>query len=351
LGERELTPEDFLALSERLAAYRFDLAVDLRKHVATREILRLSGARYLAGFDHHGQFPFLDIAVEWGGDKGLQLKRNHVTDDLTALVDALASACAERHMVQPLLAPGSLLESLPEEARALFAKPVVVIHPGAGNTMKQWPAEHFSALVDLLTESGDANVLLVGGPDEQELADTLLDTVHHRNAVTSVAGRTSLDELVSLLRASVLYVGNDSGPKHIAAALGIPTIGIHSGVVDATEWGPVGPRALALRRVMSCGPCYIASADRCPRKMACLQFLEPSFVYEAARMLLARPIADDAKTATGCALALNPEPRIVARVEAGSANPDHHAQPMAARARSAKRQAKSGQGTNGVVTA
>jgi hypothetical protein len=78
------------------------------------------------------------------------------------------------------------------------------------------------------------------------------------------------------------------GPKHIAAAVGIPTVGIHSGVVDPVEWGPIGPNAVALRRNMTCSPCYLAKAEDCPRALACLQFFEPNLVYETADMLLKR---------------------------------------------------------------
>ena len=101
-----------------------------------------------------------------------------------------------------------------------------------------------------------------------------------------MAGKTSLADLPGLLKRCALYIGNDSGPKHIAAAVGIPTIGIHSGVVDPVEWGPVGPNAVALRRNMTCSPCYLAKAEDCPRSLACLQFLEPNLVYETADLLL-----------------------------------------------------------------
>ncbi len=91
-----------------------------------------------------------------------------------------------------------------------------------------------------------------------------------------MAGKTSLAELPSLLLNCVLYIGNDSGPKHIAAAVGIPTIGIHSGVVDPVEWGPIGPSAVALRRNMTCSPCYLANAEDCPRALACLSTWTPN---------------------------------------------------------------------------
>ena len=306
LGERELTVADFEGLRHRLLPYRFDLAVDLRKHLSTREVLRYTGARYCAGFDYMGQFPFLDIALEWDGDKALQRKRGHIVDDLLALVGAIGDACtAETQLISPT-PPMPSRDDLPHEVRPLFDRPVVVVHPGAGNTTKQWPLEHFSSLIDLLMERDGVNVILIGGTDEVELVDRLLATVLHRDGIASVAGQTTLSGLATLLRACALYVGNDSGPKHIAAALGVPTVGIHSGVVDATEWAPMGRRATALRRNMSCAPCYLQHVEDCPRNLACLRFLEPSLVHQTAQMLLARPVPRDMPVRVRCVV--EPEP-------------------------------------------
>ncbi len=290
LGEKELSKEDFLELGARLAPYRFDLAVDLRKHLSTRDVLQYSGARFLAGYDYMGQFPFLDIALEWEGDKTLQRKRSHIVDDLLALVEAIATACGTDRSLLPAPLEPLDPDTLPEGVRALFDKPVVAMHIGAGNITKTWPAEYFSALIDLLTECNAVNVMLIGGSDERESSDAVLATLLRPEAAGSVAGQTSLNDLSGLLSACCLYIGNDSGPKHIAAAIGIPTIGIHSGVVDAKEWGPVGRRAVALRRNMTCSPCYLAKAEDCPRQLACLRHLEPSVVHHTASMLLARPV-------------------------------------------------------------
>ena len=90
-----------------------------------------------------------------------------------------------------------------------------------------------------------------------------------------------------LLATAAVFVGNNSGPQHLAAGLGVPTIGIHSGVVDAREWGPLGPRAVALRRDMSCSPCYIEHAKDCPRQLACLEQLPVAAVYSQCRQMLA----------------------------------------------------------------
>jgi hypothetical protein len=72
--------------------------------------------------------------------------------------------------------------------------------------------------------------------------------------------------------------------------LGVPTVGIYSGVVDAAEWGPTGPRAIALQRNMVCGPCYLVKPEDCVRDMACLKRLEPAVVHQYCEMMLARAV-------------------------------------------------------------
>ncbi len=291
LGEKELTEAELAALTARLAPYRFDIAVDLRKHLSTRHLLLCSGARLLAGYDSLEAFPWLDVALEWDGDKALQRKRSHIVDDLVNLVRAIDAACEpDRRLFEP--APMRMpVDELPEHVRHLFVRRVVAIHPGSGNVMRQWPAKHIPPLIDLLTERDDVSVLLVGGRDDEEKAASIMGQVAHADRIASVAGQVPLRDLPRLLAACALFIGGNSGPKHIAAAAGVPTIGIHSGVVDPGEWGPMGERAVALYRDMSCAPCFLAKPEHCPRGLACVEMLDPPLVHRMARMFLARPEA------------------------------------------------------------
>lgn len=289
LGERSLAPEDFQALARQLKPQRFDLAVDLRKHPSTRDVLTYTGARFLAGFDYLGQFPNLDIALDWDGDRTLQRKRSHIVVDLMGLVNAIGNAVEPDRVLMKAPPAPMPTSDMPPTVAALFSRRVVAVHTGAGNITKQWPETHFAALIDLLIERNDVNVLLIGGPDEVDIANRVQASVLHGDRVGNMVGGTSLAALPALLRTCALYIGNDSGPKHIAAAVGIPTIGIHSGVVDPVEWGPIGPAAVALRRNMTCSPCYLANAEDCPRALACLRFLEPNVVHETADLLLSQP--------------------------------------------------------------
>jgi ADP-heptose:LPS heptosyltransferase/GT2 family glycosyltransferase len=289
LGERELTRDELDELTARLAAYRFDIAVDLRKHLSTRHLLLCAGARVLAGYDSLDNFPWLDVVLEWDGDKALQRKRSHIVDDLVNLVAAIDEACEpDRRLFEPR--PVAMkIEELPEHVRHLFARPVVAIHPGSGNVMRQWPEKHIPPLIELLVEQNDVSVLLVGGRDDEEKVASIIGQVARTDRIASVAGQMPLRDLPRLLAACALFIGGNSGPKHIAAASGVPTIGIHSGVVDPGEWGPMGDRAVALYRDMSCAPCFLAKPEHCPRGLACVELLDPPLVHKMAQMFLARP--------------------------------------------------------------
>ncbi|HEV2303094.1 MAG TPA: glycosyltransferase family 9 protein [Stellaceae bacterium] len=282
-GRRELSPDDLATLQQRLAPYRFDLAIDLRKAPDTRDILRLAGARWLAGYDRDGRFPWLDIALEWEGDDKLIAKRSYIGDDLLRLVEAVGIA-AMRNRRFLHVAP-------PPPGRGPGERPLVCVHLGVGTETKQWPAPHFAALIDLLTMNDAAEVVLIGGPDEAAVAREVLGELKLKSSVRSLVGATAVGDLPALLASAALFVGNDSGPKHIAAGLGIPTIGIHGGAADAREWGALGPTSIAIRRAMRCSPCYLSQREQCPRGLACLTDLRPSEVYEVCRQMLVARLA------------------------------------------------------------
>jgi ADP-heptose:LPS heptosyltransferase/GT2 family glycosyltransferase len=283
LGERELSRDDLDALQRRLKPYRIDLAIDLRKHLDTRSVLRCTGARWLAGYDRDSRFPWLDIAVEWEDDEKLVAKRSHVGDALSRLVDAVALATTrDRTILRRSLEQG--IDSTSPVARS--SRPLVCIHAGVGAETRQWPAEYYAALIDLLVANHEADIVLVGGTDDAEIAEEVLARAEHKELVRSAVGTTGLADLPALLASATLFVGNNSGPQHIAAGLGVPTIGVYSGVVDAREWGPLGPNAVAVQRRMRCSPCYLVTAEQCPRALACLTELRPSAVYEVCRQML-----------------------------------------------------------------
>ena len=290
-GKRAISEAELDALAAQLRPRHFDLAVDFRMHGDTRHVLRHTGAAHHAGFDHGGRFPWLDIVVEWEGDLRLMDKRTHITASLLRLAGAIDDAAGA--IAPPLSLPqdetAALRTRVLQAARApedFASRPLVCIHPGAGTPLKQWPLENYAGLTRLLLHAHDLSIILIGSPDEAAVAAEVAALAGCPDRVVSVAGAVPLGDLPALLAGCALFVGNDSGPKHLAGALGIPTVGVHASHVDAAEWAPPGPRAIAIRRQMSCGPCYIAEETDCPRGVTCLRGISPAAVYRACRFLL-----------------------------------------------------------------
>ena len=292
-GQRALGRAKLDALGETLAAEAFDLAIDLRRQSETRPILRRSGARWLAGFDRGNSFDWLDIAVEFEGDVARQRKRGHASDAMVRLIDAVAGQfCDDAPLARPKSARAEGRRALRAVLGARHAdlfrpgRRLVCVHPGAGAPNKQWPLASFASLIEALAADG-LGVLVIGGADEAGLFARLLRTVRNDAPVANLAGLVGLADLPRILSAMDLFVGNDSGPKHLAATLGVPTVGIHSGTVDAGEWAPIGPTALTVRRDTVCSPCYLADMRDCHRGLACLTGIAVGDVYRACRKLLA----------------------------------------------------------------
>lgn len=166
-----------------------------------------------------------------------------------------------------------------DEARAaalLPGGPWLVLGPTSNWHLKTWPADRFVALADRLTAADGllpgARVAILGGPGEQErrVAASVLNALP---GAVDLVGRLALPEVAAALARAALYVGNDSGLMHVAAATGVPTIGLF-GPTPASEYGPIGPRAEA---VLADGPPATTPMDR----------LSVDAVIEAATHLLA----------------------------------------------------------------
>jgi ADP-heptose:LPS heptosyltransferase/GT2 family glycosyltransferase len=286
-GKRSVTEGEYESLAARLVDEKFDMAIDLRMHPDTRKVLQHSGAQVLVGYDHQGTFPWLDVALEWEGDLRLQPKHAHVVDRMCQLVLAARDACRAlpEHVPEPADDPRSV-PALAKLPAAFLERRLVCMHPGVGNPVRQWPPGSYATLVDLLAEDG-LNVVLIGGPDEVMIGNEVMSRVTAKLNVVSLVGAVKLGELPPLMRACAIFIGNNSGPKHLAASLGVPVLGIHSGVVDAFEWAPLGGAAMALQRKVICGPCYLEFATDCPRNMACLTGIKARDVMAAVRRLLA----------------------------------------------------------------
>jgi lipopolysaccharide heptosyltransferase I len=120
---------------------------------------------------------------------------------------------------------------------------LVAVNPGAGRENKRWPVAHFRRLADRLSVEPNVKVLLLWGPDEAHMARQIRDGASAR---AILAPPTDLHELAALLRRSALMVANDTGPLHLAAALGTPSLGLF-GPTRAARNGPYGRHCRGLQ--------------------------------------------------------------------------------------------------------
>src|SRR5678815_2382403 len=162
------------------------------------------------------------------------------------------------------------------------AEPVVAICPGSINSRaKRWPAERFAALADQLIESR-RKVLLIGSKDEIDVSDEVVR--HMRNQPVVLTGQTSLDQIITVLDRADLIVTNDTGPAHIGAALGRPTIVIF-GPTNPLTTRPFAPEAEVLRHPPDCAPCMLRD---CPIDHRCMTAITVDEVFEHALAILKR---------------------------------------------------------------
>ena len=167
-------------------------------------------------------------------------------------------------------------------------EPVVALCPGSINSRaKRWPAEAYAALGDRLIDSR-RQVLLIGSADEADVTHEVTNRM--RRKPTVLTGKTSLDQVTAVLSLVDLVVTNDTGPAHIAAALGRPTLVIF-GPTNPLTTRPFAPEAEILRHPPDCAPCMLRD---CPIDHRCMTAITVDEVFEHSQALLKR--ASFAKT-------------------------------------------------------
>jgi ADP-heptose:LPS heptosyltransferase len=286
---KKLTNADRAGLRDWLRGYGFDLAVDLRRETDSREVLLLSGARWTAGFADPGEAEWLTVLMPCEGPVRLLKPRRHMAQEMLRLVDMVARVMSE---------PPALAAPPPAEEEELVGRLfdavvpaghrlLIGIHPGSGRPVKCWPAAYFGRLAGMCVERLGAAVVVFGGPDEVKLAAEVIRHAPAGAPVVSLAGRFGLAALAAAVRRCDLFIGNDSGPTHLAATTGVPVLGVFAGTADPAQWGPLGPAAASVQRALLCSPCYMSWPRDCVLGVTCTRYLHPEPVFEAAiRVLL-----------------------------------------------------------------
>ncbi len=151
------------------------------------------------------------------------------------------------------------------------------IAPGASyGAAKCWPPERFAQLADRLISDCGADVIFFGTPGEKDIAARILSQMKSR--AVSLVGETSMRDLAAYFARCSAFIGNDSGAMHVAAAAGLPVIGIF-GSTDPEGTAPVTQEFTLIREPVSCSPCFLR---QCPVDHRCMTRISADSVFQAA---------------------------------------------------------------------
>jgi heptosyltransferase-2 len=155
-------------------------------------------------------------------------------------------------------------------------QPLMAVHLGAGTAAKRWPTTHWRALVARFLGDG-WRIVVVGGPEDADASKGLPPHPDLRDWT----GQLALTETAVLLERADFFIGADSGPAHLAACAGVPSVVLFSGTNQSRQWRPWSRRSLVLKHRVPCRPCH---QKQCPLQgHPCMSGIHPDRVYRAAR--------------------------------------------------------------------
>jgi lipopolysaccharide heptosyltransferase II len=275
-------------LHQTLKARHYDLAISLYGNVAAI-LTALSGAKRVLGYGREGYPGLLTDSVP--GKHWTPGDHLHEVDYCLKLAQAAGATISPGdHLPRlhvPLEAEQGIVSLLTQEGISA-SKLLVACHVSSHNGQsKRWPAPYWATLLDRLVQECNAQVVLTGAPADSALIHEVMSRMHMQ--ATNLAGKTTLPQLAALFQRANLAISGDSGPMHIAEAVGTPLIAIH-GPTDPALSGPVSPDAVILRSDIWCSPCYKTKgpADCRFYTTQCMKDITPARVFTTARQLLKR---------------------------------------------------------------
>lgn len=257
----------------------FDLAIDPLNgyELETAVVAFLSGARLSLGYESYGRGVFLDLR------SGPPPGRVHFAEEALYLLRLLGISGV------PLKPELFISEEAAAAADGILLKAgftgkdlIVAVHPGGVYSSKRWAPDRFAEVASRLMRGYGAKLVFIANEEERALVETICAGLPDGKDVLKAVNLRP-DTLCALMRKSRLFIGNNSGPLHIAAALGVPGVST-MGPADPVKWSPLGPDQVVLRSDLKCSPCNKGVCEG----HECMKDLTVGMMMDAAAGLLAR---------------------------------------------------------------
>jgi ADP-heptose:LPS heptosyltransferase len=255
----------------QIRADGFDVVVDLQGWIKSQLLCKLSGARSAVGVMKKNELGFHVLA------RGVPDRpETHAADLFLEVARLLGAEATPASFDVPILEADSeyidgFLATLSPDPNAGIA----VLQPGSSWTNKRWSLGKLAEVGRALSANGDLVPVVPWGPGERADAAEVVRLIGDRGVL---APPTTIRQLAALLRRSALYVGTDSGPMHLASALGVPTVGLF-GPSDPVRFAPYRQPARVVRRDLPCSPCGKPVCRY--RTVECMASIEVAEVLEA----------------------------------------------------------------------
>jgi heptosyltransferase I len=237
------------ALASSLKQRHFDLVLDLQGLFKSAAIAWLSGAANRMGYCNMREMSQLISKPICG------IHRNgHVIERYLDVARALDCNCDEVNFdINISEQDANIARNLLAENGILPDQPYIVIAPGTNWQSKCWPARSYADLASALTENYKCPIVLIGGPQDHERASIIQDRANAQ--MVNLIGKTTLKQLAYILQKSRLFIAGDTGPMHLAVAMGTTVIALF-GPSDADRNGPFGDKPVVMRKNLTCSPCF-----------------------------------------------------------------------------------------------
>ena len=282
---------DLLRLRRELHAENYQVALDMQGLFLSGLYAGLSGAPVRVGIDRNRENNklFLTHPVVAGRPENPDGPDHHAVDILYGFAEALGVEVDHTDFpAQKYLAAGTDAPMLAEIRQGRGRK--IALNVGASSVLKQWPAGHWSKLASMLLTRGDT-IVFVGDKRDAEVVKQVTSTLGSTSvslpfregqgvggAIVDVSGRTNLRQLAAVLEACDVVVTGDTGPMHIAVAVGTPTVALF-GSTNPDRTGPYGKRNVVLNMHLPCSPCY--RRPTCDGRVDCMRDITPEAVFAA----------------------------------------------------------------------
>lgn len=267
-------------LARLLSGKKFDTAIILNPHKSLNLGCFLSGIPRRVGYDRKWSFLLTDRMKD---DRNEGLKHEvEYTMEILRLLGVEGEALSPRLCVKS--GDEAYVAGLLTGKGVKKDKPLVVVHPGSSNKAKLWPMERYAELVKKIKVETGAAVALIGGKEERGLVERIIKL--SASDALNLAGDLKLGQLAALIKRAGLFIGNDAGPMHMAAALGVRVIAIFGRNIPGAgpaRWRPWGEGHVVFHQTPGCSPC---GDTACKFDYRCLKNVTADAVYNAAKTML-----------------------------------------------------------------